>query len=287
MEHAVKVWQILDILKVTESALRDRGIRNPRLNAELLLCDTLKCRRIELYLDFEKPLNNSEISEYRDKVKRRLKHEPLQYILGKAEFFGLTFRVSPAVLIPRQETEILVEEVIKNISGMRQARVLEIGTGSGCISIALASKLDCAIDAIDISPEALEIAKENSDLNKTSDKINFIQKDILTGYEDLEGYDVIISNPPYIPGKEMESLDDEVRMYEPGIALTDSGDGMTFYRRILELGVKTKHKIKIFMELGDRHAGAIQALLKKMDITAYSIKADLMKIPRVLIVEIN
>lgn len=287
MEQALKVWRVLEILKVTESAFAGKGIKNPRLNAELLLADVLKCRRIELYLDFEKPLTAAELAAFREQVKRRLKHEPVQYILGKTEFYGLSFNVSPAVLIPRQETELLVEEVLKYLRENGVKRVLDIGTGSGCLAIAVAANCDCHVDAIDISPEALQTAKENSDLNNTSDKITFYIKDVLNDEIDLSNYDVVMSNPPYIPAEEMETVDDEVRLYEPVTALTDNSDGLVFYRRLIELCQKAGPKPVLFTELGDGKAGKVEQLLKEKGITKYRIVEDLIKIPRVLKAEFH
>ncbi len=287
MEQALKVWHVLEILKVTESAFAGKGIKNPRLNAELLLAYVLKCRRIELYLDFEKPLTAIELAAFREHVKRRLKHEPIQYILGKTEFYGLNFNVSPSVLIPRQETELLVEEVLKHLKETGSKRVLDIGTGSGCLAIAVAANTDCKIDAIDISTDALQIAKENSDLNNTTDKISFYTKDALNDEPDLSNYDVVMSNPPYIPADEMNTVDDEVKLYEPKAALTDNADGLVFYRRLIQLCRNAERKPVLFAELGDGKAGKIEDLLKENGITNYRIAEDLIKIPRVLIADFN
>lgn len=287
MEQALKVWHVLEILKVTESAFAGKGIKNPRLNAELLLADVLKCRRIELYLDFEKPLTAIELSAFREHVKRRLKHEPIQYILGKTEFYGLNFRVSPAVLIPRQETELLVEEVLQYLKETGVKRVLDLGTGSGCLAIAVAANFDCKIDAIDISGDALQIAKENSDLNNTTDKISFYTKDVLNDELDLGNYDIVMSNPPYIPAEEMKTVDDEVKLYEPQAALTDDSDGLVFYRRLIQLCRQAEKKPVLFAELGDGKAAAVCGLLEENGITKFRITEDLIKIPRVLIAEFN
>lgn len=287
MEQALKVWHVLEILKVTESAFAGKGIKNPRLNAELLLAYVLKCRRIELYLDFEKPLTAIELAAFREHVKRRLKHEPIQYILGKTEFYGLNFNVSPSVLIPRQETELLVEEVLKHLKETGSKRVLDIGTGSGCLAIAVAANSDCKIDAIDISGDALQVAKENSDLNNTTDKISFFTKDVLNDEPDLSNYDVVMSNPPYIPADEMNTVDDEVKLYEPKAALTDNADGLVFYRRLIQLCRNAERKPVLFAELGDGKAGKIEDLLKENGITNYRIAEDLIKIPRVLIADFN
>lgn len=284
MKEAVKTWRVLDILKVTESAFRERGISNPRLNAELLLADTTGDSRINLYLNFEKPLSESEVSIYRDKVKRRLKFEPLQYIRGKTEFFGLEFIVTPDVLIPRQETEILVENVLKYIklSGPETPKILEIGTGSGCISISIAANAGCCISAFDLSNEAVKVAEKNSEANSTSEKISFGSMDFFSPEVTFEGFDIIVSNPPYISAQDVPGLNEEVNGYEPYIALTDNGDGLSFYRRIFELYNASQSKPAVFLEFGDGKKEAIVKLLSESNIMNYDIHSDLMNMPRVL-----
>lgn len=287
MSTAVKTWRILDILKVTEAAFAEKGIKNPRLNAELLLAETTGESRFSLYLNFEKPLTESEVSDYREKVKRRLKHEPLQYILGKAGFYGMDLRVNPSVLIPRQETEILVEKVLEYIKGSNTARpkILEIGTGSGCISAAIAVNCECSVTAIDISAEAVDLAKENAALNNLNGKVQFITRDFFDPGLTFEGYDIIVSNPPYISAADVPGLNEEVNAYEPYIALTDSGDGLSFYKRIFELFNGSINKPAVFLEIGDGKKENIVKLLSESNISEYNIHRDLIKLPRVL--EIN
>ncbi|MBZ0203031.1 MAG: peptide chain release factor N(5)-glutamine methyltransferase, partial [Ignavibacteria bacterium] len=212
MNEAVKTWRIIDILKVSEKLLEEKGIESPRLNAELLLGDTLNSERMKLYLDFERPLTQAELDNYRNKIKRRLNSEPLQYITGKSGFYGLNFRVNPYVLIPRPETELLVEKSLDFIKEHRleNPKILEIGTGSGCISISIANNITCEIDAIDISEDALSVARENSESNGTSSKISFQRKDILKDIESFEAYDLVVSNPPYISNDEIAGLQEEV-----------------------------------------------------------------------------
>ncbi len=284
MEQTVKKWRVLELLKTTENLLKEKNIENPRLNAELLLSDVLNEPRIKLYLDFEKPLSEQEISEYRNKVKRRLSREPLQYILGYTEFFGLKFKVTPDVLIPRPETEILVEKAIEAASlfDMLNPKILEIGTGSGCISIALANKVNCRIDAIDNSIEALDIAKHNSETNNTSDKITFSNKSIFKDFQDFENYDIILSNPPYIPADELKNTADEIKNFEPAYALTDGGDGLSFYKQIFKLIKETHRQVKVFLEIGDGKRNKAEDLLKVSDIKNYIFHKDYHGIDRVL-----
>lgn len=286
MGQAQKTWYVLELLKVTEKLLKEKNIESARLNAELLLSDVLKMPRIKLYLEFEKPLKDDEILRFRAKVRRRLDREPIQYILGHTEFNGLRIEVTPEVLIPRPETEILVEKAVELASSfeMINPKILEIGTGSGCISIAVASKTDCSIDATDINQKALNLAKRNSDLNGTSLKINFLKKDILTSFKDFDNYDMVLSNPPYIPANEFDSLQDEIKNYEPRAALTDEGDGLSFYKKITELFNKTSSGIKILLEIGDDKKDIVEQLLKSSNISNYEFYSDYNGTERILFI---
>ncbi len=284
MEHAQKTWRVLELVKVTENLLKEKNIDNPRLNAELLLCDVLNEPRIKLYLDFEKPLSAQEISEYREKVKRRLAREHLQYILGYAEFYGLRFRVTPDVLIPRPETEILVEKAIELISscGIANPKILEIGTGSGCIAVSVAKNLNCRIDAIDVSREALTVAESNAQFHKTADKINFVNSNFLADVSTLEGYDIILGNPPYIPAKEMAVVQDEIKNFEPRTALTDESEGLSFYRHVFELVKASNNSLKILLEIGDGKMSKIENLLLCFGLRDYIFHKDYRGTDRVL-----
>ena len=284
MTQKVKQWKILDLLKTTEELFRQKNISGPRLNAELLLSDTLNLKKIDLYLYFDKPLNITEIDSFREKVKRRLNGEPLQYITGNTGFYGLTFKVNSSVLIPRQETELLVDKVLEYIetNKLENPNILEIGTGSGCISVAVASKINCKIDAIDISKSALNTAQDNSSNNPGAGRINFLQKDILTDYKNFNEYDIVISNPPYIPADEIPGLQIEIKNFEPVTALTDNGDGMTFYRKILELWKETETNNILLIEIGDGKSVKVESLLSNFGITGYTIHKDFLNINRVL-----
>lgn len=283
MSQTAKTWKILDLLKVTEEHFIKNGIQSARLNSEMLLCSTLNTKRINLYLDFEKPLTAEELENFRERVKRRLAGEPLQYILGETEFYGLKFKVNPSVLIPRQETELLPDKAIELIQSGKyeNPRILEIGTGSGCISIALASKILCAVDAIDVNEDAIETAQKNSAANNTQDKITFINKDFLKDTNSFDGYDFIISNPPYIPVNEFDGLEKQVRDFEPRHALTDDGDGLVFYRKFIETLSKTSSHVNILIEIGDGKKEKVEALLKESGIEHIFYK-DLMNIDRVV-----
>jgi len=221
-------WDVLKILNWTKGYLSEKGVENPRLEAEWMLCEALSLDRVGLYLNFDKPLSDAELAIYRGMVGRRGKREPLQYILGTQEFMGLDFHVSPAVLIPRHDTEVLVAEAVKR--GAAARRILDIGTGSGCVAIALAKALtDAEISGVDISAEALEVARDNAERNGAT--VKFFQGSLLEPFPG-ERFDMIVSNPPYIPAAELATLQQEVRGFEPPGALDGGADGLDFYRRI-------------------------------------------------------
>ena len=248
MTEEKKQWTLIDLLNTTTDYFNRKNISDPRLNAERLLSYLLQLDRIQIYLQFDRNLKEDEITQYRKLVERRLKHEPLQYILGKTEFMGLPFEVNPAVLIPRPETEILVEQTLLLKSKFDQVPVViwDIGTGSGCIAVALAKFWpDCKIVATDISEEALVLARKNAKINLVADKIDFIRHDILYDKPLVDiNTDIIVSNPPYIGSQEFNGLEEEIRNHEPQNALTDFNDGLTFYKRILTLtkeGVRSRY----------------------------------------------
>lgn len=234
-------WTIQQILNVTTEFLRDRGIESPRLCSEVLLSHQLKKSRVELYLEFDQPLRSSEIASYRSLIRRRLKREPLQYITGHQEFWSLDFFVNPAVLIPRAETEILVEEAIKLkesnlLADSARPEILDLGTGAGAIAISLAKEIEsAAIWASDISFEALGVARENAKHHDLNCRIRFCQGDLWQAFSNSSiAFDIIISNPPYIPHEAFKTLPPEVRDYEPRVALDGHENGMHFIERIIE-----------------------------------------------------
>lgn len=241
---------VLELLTLTSDYLGKRGIESPRLNAELLLSHVLKCKRLNLYLSFDRPLSDNEVNEYRELIKRRKDREPLQYILGEVEFYGLPIRVNNSVLIPRPETEILVETLIKDNNNLLSVTILDIGTGSGCIAVALAKNISgSAVKGIDISEGALKVAQSNALLNGV-DNVNFQKVDILNEMPDGI-YDIVVSNPPYIPLEEYPELEPELKAYEPKMSLTDYGDGVLFYKSICQKCTSLlKPEGKVYFELG-------------------------------------
>lgn len=222
-------WTVLKLLDWTSGYFREKGIESARLEAELLLAGTLGCDRVGLYLRFDQPLEAEELTDFRQKVARRARREPLQYILGQTEFWSLPIRVTPEVLIPRGDTEVLVEEALAR--GKNVSRILDVGTGSGAISVALAHELpEARITAIDLSPTALAVAEENARENRVDGRIRFLEADLARLPQ--EEFELVVSNPPYIRQDELKELMPEVRDHEPLQALDGGPDGLDNYRHL-------------------------------------------------------
>ncbi len=276
---------VLDSINLSTEYLKNKGIESPRINAELILAHILKMKRLDLYLSFDRPLKEDEIVLYRQFLKRRSEFEPLQYILGTVNFFGLDFKISSAVLIPRPETELLAEEIINEFKDQEFIKILDIGTGSGNIAITLAKFLpNSIIIATDISVEAIAIAVENAKSNGVSDKIIFAVNDIFSSENLTENnFDVIVSNPPYITSQDFKNLSKELKDYEPKAALTDSSNGLSFYDIISsKCNIYLKKGGKLFFELGYGHSENVQEIMKKNHFISISVKKDYQNIDRII-----
>lgn len=230
---------VLSLLRWSTEVFKTARIDSPRLTAELLLCHLLDCDRLRLYVDFEKILQPEETDRFVEMVRRRTRHEPVQYITGESVFMGLRFYVDRNVLIPRPETEVLVEETLaflrKGPSGPKYA--LDVGTGSGNICVSMARFMrDLYVLGIDVSGRALALAARNIDRYILSGRVGLARMDALRERLSLKdgSFHAVVSNPPYIPLPDVPGLDAEVRLYEPHIATTDSADGLTFFRRLAE-----------------------------------------------------
>ena len=274
---------VLEAINLSTEFLEKKEIESPRINAELLLAHALNCKRLDLYLSYDRPLNEDEVKVYREFIRRRIKSEPLQYIIGKVEFYGIEFNVNPSVLIPRQETEILVETIINSVNKDGSLKILDVGVGSGNISISLAKHLPYSkITATDISEQALETAKANAEMNNVLEKINFIKHDILSHNLNDE-FDIVVSNPPYISREEFPQLKDELKVYEPQNALTDFSDGLNYYRIISSKAKEfVKSKGKIFFEVGQGQVEDVKRILAENNFNEISIVKDYLKIDRVI-----
>jgi len=233
-------WTIHELLKVTTDYLTQKGIESPRLSAEILLAHQLNLNRVKLYLDFEKPLGEEEVAGFRNLVRRRLRREPLQYITGHQEFWSLDFRVGPQVLIPRPETEVLVEQVIRLFKEERvpekdHPKILDFGTGCGALAVSLAREIRSAsVWASDISEDALEVARLNAEAHDVADRIVFKRGDLWQPFRGKDiRFDVIVSNPPYVDSGLFHTLPCEVRDYEPRAALDGQEGGMFYIEKII------------------------------------------------------
>lgn len=231
-------WTILNLIRWTDERFKKEGLATPRLDAEVLLAQTLGVTRVWLYTHFDQPLERGELARFKKLIQRRMRREPLAYIVGQREFWSLPFKVTPDVLIPRPETEILVAEALRVLSRPEQPersfRVLEIGTGSGAVSIVLAKELPSAsVVATDLSAKALSIAEENAVKFGVRERIIFLKGDLFDPLEKEWRFELVITNPPYIPKDQFPSLQPEVRDFEPRTAIDGGRDGLAFYRRAL------------------------------------------------------
>ena len=231
MTTSAKTWSILELINWGIIHFTEKGIENARREMEWLLCDVLGYERIDLYLKFDNLLKASELKQLRDMIKSRVTGKPFQHIIGKAPFYGRDFIVNRSVLIPRPETEILIDRLKKN---GKASSLLDVGTGSGCIAITCAlEKLCDRIYATDIFSDTLKLAHENMQLHGV-DCIQATCHDFLNnGFK--TSFDIVVSNPPYIGSNEMVNLQAEVRDYDPEMALTDGADGYVFFRRFAEM----------------------------------------------------
>lgn len=240
MEQQPQTWTVKRILEWTSAFFDRKHVDAPRLSAELLLAHVLKVPRIKLYTDYERPLIEAELVTFREFVRRAGEHEPIAYLTRQAHFFDLELDIRPGVLIPRPDTETLVETVLnfcRHTPGMESPRVLDLCTGSGCIAAAIAKHLPAAsVVAVDIDPVAVEVAQANLTKLKLSDRAKILQGDLyepLTSLVDCAPFHLILSNPPYIRTADIAALDRNVKDFEPRLALDGGPDGLSFHRRIL------------------------------------------------------
>jgi len=229
------VWTVGRLLAWTTEWLASRGSESPRLDAEVLLAFVRGCPRIALYTAFDVPVNDEERARFRGLVKRRGEGEPVAYLVGSKEFFSLPFGVSPAVLIPRPETEGLVIRVLDlcTAAGQTGLRIVDVGTGSGAIAVTLAKRLpQAALAATDIAPEALAVARDNASRHGVAERIAFVECDLLDASAARGPWDVIVSNPPYVREDEFAALPRDVRLHEPRTALVSGPTGVEVIRRL-------------------------------------------------------
>ncbi len=228
-----QTWTVARLLAWTREYLERQGLESPRLCAELLLSHALGCDRIRLFTSHECVPDDAVLRSFRALVKEAAAGRPIAYLLERKDFFSLPFRVTPAVLVPRPETETLVERVIEHARGRGAVRIVDIGTGSGCIALALARHLpEAKIHASDVSEAALEIARQNAAALGLAERVEFRLGDLIAPWHDEPAFDLLVSNPPYVGLRERDDLPATVRDFEPATALFGGEDGLDYYRRL-------------------------------------------------------
>ncbi|HZC35425.1 MAG TPA: peptide chain release factor N(5)-glutamine methyltransferase [Chthoniobacterales bacterium] len=266
---------VLEVLKNTTDFLARKGIESPRLNIEHLLADTLGKRRIDLYLEFDRTLSEEELAPLREKVRRRIDGEPLQYLLGSWDFFGRAFRTDQRALIPRPETESLAEIVLKWIRarpGVRK-RLLDVGTGSGVLAITFALECpDLEVVGSDVSPSALNLARENAERQRVDQRIDWVESNLL---DSISGsFDFLVANLPYIPTEELPKLAREVQ-YDPRLALDGGVDGLTVIRRLVQDAPRVLSRgAFLILEVGFDQADRVVDLMAAQKLRDISVEND-------------
>jgi release factor glutamine methyltransferase len=258
-----EAWTVRRLLEWTEDFLRKKGVESARLEAQILLAHTLGCKKIDLYVRHEEEPAEEKKAAFREMIRRRADGMPVAYLVGYREFYSLSFAVSPDVLIPRPETETLVVQALGVLGPLAGPRVLELGTGSGCIAVALARQHKTAqLTAIDVSPAAVELATANAAKHGVADRVSFVQGDLFAPVAG-QTFDVIVSNPPYIADDEFATLDRGVREFEPRAALAGGPDGLAFYRRIAaEAGRFLNPGGTVLVEIGATQESAVRELFE-------------------------
>jgi release factor glutamine methyltransferase len=265
-EAGKKVWTVMEMVRWTEGYLREKGFESPRLNGELLLAGTLGLKRLDLYLQFDRPLTPDELAEFKARLRRRAKREPLQYIEGQAAFRDLRLRVDPRVLIPRSETELLVDEVLAWAGGREGLHALDVGTGSGAIALSLATEGPFArVVATDVSGDALDVARANHAAAAPGSPVEFYAGAV---YAPVRGqsFDVVVSNPPYIGESERGALDAGVRDWEPAQALFSGETGLDVIRELVAGAPEVLRAGGLLaLEIGWKQADAVAELVRAVD----------------------
>jgi len=278
---------VLEVIAKSSEFLAKKGVESARLQTELLLAHMLQMPRMKLYLNFERKLADTELDALRELVRRRGQREPLQHLIGSTSFCGFEITVNRHVLIPRPETELLAEAgwLFLSTINHQPSTALDFGTGSGCIAIAITAKCPSArIVALDLSAEALAIAQQNAAKNGVAERLEFRHGDGFAALKPDERFDLIVSNPPYIPSAEIETLQPEVRDHDPRGALDGGADGLDFYHRLAaEAAPFLKPGGKLMLEFGEGQAAAISAILVERNWQIESVQPDYTKRLRFLI----
>jgi len=283
MTESQKKWTLLPLLQWSAEYLQQKGFTGSRLLAERLLAHVLQLSRVELYLRYDRPLSPDELAAFKGLFKRILAHEPLQYVLGETEFMSLVFAVGPGVLIPRPETELLVESALQAGRALAERQsvvdIIDVGTGSGCIAISLANYLEAAqVTAVDVSEAALQWARQNMEKHQLQERIEVLAADLLADPPAAwkNRFDMMVSNPPYVRDAEYPELAPEIRDYEPRQALCAGEKGLLYYERLAVWARQIlKESGQFFIEIGDGMAEPVSFLFRKHGFHEIDMKRDL------------
>jgi release factor glutamine methyltransferase len=258
------VPKLIEVLRLSTSFLAQRGSESARLDAELLTAHSLGLRRLDVYLQYDRPLREEELEPIRTLLRRRAQGEPVAYLVGEREFHGRTFHVTPAVLIPRPDTETLVDAALAWARQHGATRIADIGTGSGCIAVTVAAELpDAIVVATDVSADALAVAAENARTNGVEERVRLVQGTWTEPLQSRAPFDMVLSNPPYVTAAEFPELAVDVQNYEPRAALAAGADGMDAYRQIVPgLGALLARPGLVAFEVDPRRAEQVEALLR-------------------------
>jgi release factor glutamine methyltransferase len=258
---------LLEVLRLSTGFLAQRGGESARLDAELLTAHSLGLRRLDLYLQYDRPLREEELEPMRALLRRRAAGEPVAYLLGAREFYGRSFVVTPAVLIPRPDTETLIEAALRwaRARGEGPLRIADVGTGSGCIAVTMAAELpNATVVAGDVSTDALQIARENAQRQEVEERVTFVEGEWTQPLQQHMPYDMLLSNPPYVTEAELQELAEDVRNYEPHKALVAGHDGMDAYRHILDGAARLLSPAAyVAFEVDPRRAEQVEALARE------------------------
>lgn len=288
------VWTVGRLLQWTTDFLKQKGADSPRLDAEVLLAHALSRPRIMLYASFGEAAPEEARARFRDLVKRRGSGTPVAYLLGEKEFFSLAFEVTPATLVPRPETEAIVVETSEAVAAMRKTgeiaagavvRIADVGTGSGCLAVTIAKQIpEAVVTAIDISVDALAVAKRNAERHGVSDRATFVEGDLLAPMQGEPPFDVIVSNPPYVSETEYQTLAREVREQEPRTALVGGPTGVETIARLVPQAFQClRPNGRLIVELGPSIAEATRNLFHDSQWPEVAIRKDLAGLARIVV----
>lgn len=281
MEAQAETWTVLRLLQWAARDFASKGMSDARLSAEVLLSHVLKTNRVGLYLKFDLPTDDSQREQFKELVQRRRRGEPVAYLVEEKEFYSLRFHVDPRVLIPRPETELLVDEARESLKrmGIPSPRICDVGTGSGVLAITLKRYFpEANITAVDVRADALEVARENAGRLET--EIHFMESDLLTGCEGP--FDLVVANLPYIPDSDLPFLPTDVRDFEPHSALGGGSNGLALIRKLVTQARDFLRPGVLLLEIGINQDEAVTEFLRQEGYTVETVRKDFAGIPRVV-----